>query len=230
MKITITVIKADLGAIGGHLKPSAKLLETIKNYLQAENKGIFIDYRVTTTGDDIAILGTHSFGVANEKVHQLCWETFTAGFKIAQEQGLYGAGQDLLKTEFKGTCKGLGPAVAELEFEERDADIFLFFAADKTDPGAFNLPVYLAYCDPMYNSGLLLSSRIHQGYTFRIMDVADTQVERVIDLHTPEDIYDIAVLLRDQERFVVESIYARASGEQTTALSTTRYIILPENM
>lgn len=222
MKLTITVIKADLGAIGGHIRPSADLFETVKNHLKTKSKGILIDYRVTNTGDDIAILGTHTLGVSSEKVHRLCWEAFTAGFKVAKDQGLYGAGQDLLKTEFNGTCKGLGPAVAEIEFEERPAEPFMFIAADKTDPGAFNLPTFLTYCDPMHNSGLVLSSRIRQGYTFRIMDVADTQAERVIELNAPEELYDIAVLLRDQERFVVEAVYSRASGEQAAALSTTR--------
>jgi hypothetical protein len=29
----------------------------------------------------------------------------------------------------------------------------LFFAADKTDPGAYNLPLYLAFADPMHCPG-----------------------------------------------------------------------------
>lgn len=222
MKITISAIKADLGAIGGHMKPSALLLETVQNHIKAESKGILIDWRVSFTGDDIAILATHAEGVANEKVHRLCWDAFIAGMKVAKEQGLYGAGQDLLNLEFKGTCKGLGPAVAEMEFEERDAEPFLFLAADKTDPGAFNLPAYLSFCDPMHNSGLVISSKIRQGYIFRIMDVGCVDAERVIELKTPEEIYDVAVLLRDQERFAVESIRSRATDDQAAAVSTTR--------
>ena len=61
-----------------------------------------------------------------------------AGTATAQTQGLYGAGQDLLKEAFSGNVRGMGPAVAELEFEERPNEPFLFFAADKTDPGAYN--------------------------------------------------------------------------------------------
>ena len=38
----------------------------------------------------------------------------------------------------------MGPASCEMEFEERPNEPFLFFAADKTDPGAYNLPLYLA--------------------------------------------------------------------------------------
>jgi fructose 1,6-bisphosphate aldolase/phosphatase len=116
----------------------------------------------------------------------------------------------------------MGPAVAEMEFEEREAEPFLFIAADKTDPGAFNLPLYLSFCDPMHNSGLVISSKIRQGYIFRIMDLACVDVEKTIELKTPEEIYDIAVLLRDQERFAVESIISRATGEQSAVASTTR--------
>jgi fructose 1,6-bisphosphate aldolase/phosphatase len=222
MKITISAIKADLGAIGGHIKPSEALLDAVRNYIKSKSRGILIDWCITHTGDDIAILATHNNGAESLKVHKLCWEAFVAGMKTAKEQGLYGAGQDLLKLDFKGTLKGMGPAVAEMEFEEREAEPFLFIAADKTDPGAFNLPLYLSFCDPMHNSGLVISSKIRQGYIFRIMDLACVDVEKTIELKTPEEIYDIAVLLRDQERFAVESIISRATGEQSAVASTTR--------
>jgi len=222
MKLTISAIKADLGAIGGHIKPSQALLAAVENHIKAKSKGILIDWRVSFTGDDIAVLVTHANGIGAEKIHRLCWDAFIAGMKVAKEQGLYGAGQDLLKLDFCGTCKGLGPAVAEMEFEERDAEPFLFLAADKTDPGAFNLPAYLSFCDPMHNSGLVISSKIRQGYVFRIMDLECIDEEKTIELKTPEEIYDVAVLLRDQERFAVESIRSRAGGEQAAAISTTR--------
>jgi len=222
MRINISVIKADLGAIGGHIRPSKDLLDAVENYIKSKSKGILIDWRVSHTGDDIAILATHNKGVENEKVHRLCWEAFIAGMKVAKDQGLYGAGQDLLKLDFKGCAKGLGPAVAEIEFEEREAEPFLMIAADKTDPGAFNLPLYLSFCDPMHNSGLVISSKIRQGYVFRIMDLTCVDAEKYIELKTPEETYDIAVLLRDQERFAIESIVSRANGEIAVAASTTR--------
>lgn len=222
MKITISAIKADLGAIGGHIRPSQALVDVVQNHIKSKSRGIFIDWRVSFTGDDIAILGTHTMGVGNVKVHRLCWDAFVAGMKVAKDQGLYGAGQDLLKMDFKGNIKGMGPAVAEMEFEERDAEPFLLIAADKTDPGAFNLPAYLSFCDPMHNSGLVISSNIRQGYVFRIMDVGCLEAEKVIELKTPEEIYDVAVLLRDQERFSVESIWSRATGQLAAVVSTTR--------
>ena len=222
MKTTLSVIKADIGSIGGHIKPSQKLLETVENYVKEKGKGLVIDFYIGHTGDDIAILTTHRKGVLNEKIHKLCWDAFLAGTKVAKAQGLYGAGQDLLKTAFSGNVKGMGPAVAEMEIEEREAEPFLFFAADKTDPGAFNLPLYLAFADPMHNAGLMLSPRIKKGFKFVIMDVSYTKADRIIELQTPEETYDIAALLRDSERFVVESVWSRASGDQVVSACTTR--------
>ena len=222
MKITLSIIKADIGSIGGHIKPSQRLLATVENYIKEKSKGLVIDFYLGYTGDDIAILTTHKRGVGDSKIHKLCFDAFLAGTKIAKAQGLYGAGQDLLKTAFSGNIKGMGPQVAEMEIEEREAESFLFFVADKTEPGAYNLPLYLAFTDPMHNAGLILSPKIKKGFKFVIMDVNYTKADRVIELKTPEDIYDIAVLLRDTGRFVVESIWSRASGEQTAAVSTTR--------
>lgn len=113
--------------------------------------------------------------------------------------------------------------MAELEFNERPNEAFLFFAEDKTEPGAYNLPLYLSFADPMHSPGLLLSPNIGAGFTFRIMDVEHTEGDRTIDLSAPEDLYDIAALLRDTHRYVIESIWSRKHpDEQAVSVSTTR--------
>lgn len=221
-KITLSIIKADIGSIGGHIKPSEKLLQTVENYVKEKSKGTIIDSYIGHTGDDIAILITHQKGVLNEKIHKLCWEAFLEGTKVAKLQGLYGAGQDLLKESFSGNIRGMGPQVSEMEIEEREAEPFLMFMADKTEPGAFNLPLYLSFADPMYCAGLILSPIVKKGFKFIIMDVNYTKADRAIELNTPEQSYDVATLLRDTGRFVVESVWSRASGEQVVAASTTR--------
>jgi fructose 1,6-bisphosphate aldolase/phosphatase len=180
MKTTLSVIKADVGSIGGHIKPGQRLMERIQEYLEAKNEGLFTDCRISSTGDDVAILFSHQQGVLSEKIHKLAWDAFVEGTKVAQEQGLYGAGQDLLKDAFAGNVKGMGPAVAEMEFQERPNEPFLFFAADKTDPGAYNLPLFLGFADPMHNSGLILSPKMSKGFRFVIMDVSYTEGDRVI--------------------------------------------------
>jgi len=222
MKITLSVIKADIGSIGGHIGPSRKLLDAVKAHVAERGKESLLDFSVSSTGDDIAILMTHRHGAGSPIVHRLAWETFVGGTRVAKEQGLYGAGQDLLKEAFSGNVHGMGPAAAEIEIEERPNEPFLLFAADKTDPGAFNFPLYLAFADAMNTPGLILSPKMSQGFRFVIMDVSHTAGDRIVELHAPEQIYDIAALLRDPERYVVESIWSRATGEQAVAVATSR--------
>lgn len=222
MRITLSVIKADIGSIGGHIAPSQRLLETVRSHVRRQGAGLLLDSYVSHTGDDIAVLSAHTHGVGARAVHALMWDAFTAGTATAKDQGLYGAGQDLLKDAFSGNVHGMGPAVAEMEFEERPNEPFLFFAADKTDPGAFNLPLYLAFADPMTTPGLILSPKMAEGFRFVIMDVANTEGDRIIELEAPEDLYDLAALLRDNERYVVESVWSRATGEQAAVVATSR--------
>jgi fructose 1,6-bisphosphate aldolase/phosphatase len=194
----------------------------VRNKVHELGKDLVIDSYISFTGDDIAILLTHERGVSDEKIHKLGWNAFTAGTEVAKKQGLYGAGQDLLKDAFSGNIKGMGPAVAEMEFEERPNEPFIFFAADKTDPGAYNLPFYLGFADPMYCAGLILSPKMSDGFMFRIIDVEYTQKDKIVELNTPEELYDVAALLRDNERYVIESIHSRNTGNQAVSISTTR--------
>jgi fructose 1,6-bisphosphate aldolase/phosphatase len=222
MRTTLSLIKADVGSIGGHLKPSAALVGAIEAHVRRGGKDLILDLFVGHTGDDVSILMTHQKGKADASIHKLAWDAFVAGTAVAREEGLYGAGQDLLKDAFSGNVRGLGPAVAELEFEERPNEPFLMLMADKTDPGAYNLPLYLAFTDPMYCPGLLLSPNMFRGFRFVVMDVAHTGGDRVIQLDAPEELYDLAALLRDNQRFVIEGIFTRESQEQAVAVSTTR--------
>jgi fructose 1,6-bisphosphate aldolase/phosphatase len=222
MKTTLSVIKADIGSIGGHLMPSEEVLERVTDVVESAGGTLLEDHYISYTGDDIAILMTHERGVGDEQIHKLAWDAFVSGTQTAKEQGLYGAGQDLLKNSFSGNVHGMGPAVAEMEVEERPNDPFLFFAADKTDPGAYNLPLFLSFADVMTTPGLILSPNLSRGFRWVVMDVNHTDGDRVIELCTPEEIYDLAALLRDNQRFVVESVWSRATGEQCAVVSTSR--------
>lgn len=219
MKITLSLIKADIGSIGGHIKPSQAVIDRVREVVK-NNKDI-INHHIFHTGDDIAILMSHQLGINNTKIHKLSWDALMEGTKIAKEQGLYGAGQDLLKDSFAGNVTGAGPAVAEMEFEERPAEPFLVFLADKTNPGAYNLFFYLSFTDPFYNSGLILSPEMRKGFKFVIIDVKHQGDDKIIELNAPEDIYAIATLLRETGRYSIESIFTR-KGEQCVSISTTR--------
>lgn len=223
MKTTISVIKADTGSVGGHNKPSEAMLAKASEVLEgAITKGLLIDGRVTFTGDDIALLMTHTKGVDHPDIHKFAWDTFVETTKIAKSQGLYGAGQDLLKDAFSGNVRGMGPGSAEIEIEERPAEPFILFAGDKCGPGVFNYPLFECFANPYHNAGLLLAPDMIAGFTFNIMDVNFTEGDKVITLKTPGDYYDICTLLRDPNHYVIESVVENASGLTASVASTSR--------
>lgn len=222
MKITLSVIKADVGSVGGHNIPSKKLVEAIENYVKKEGQRLLLDYKIFHTGDDTAILMSHTHGVDYPDIHKLAWDAFAKGTEAAKSQGLYGAGQDILKTAFSGNVRGMGPGSCEMEFEERPAEPFILFACDKTDPGAFNYPLFRGFADPFHNAGLLLAPDMAVGFEFTVMDVNYTEGDRVIKLKVPEEMYDLAVLLRDPEHYVIESVVARSTSDVAAVVSTSR--------
>ncbi len=230
MRITLSILKADVGSIGGHTKPSAKMMEAAREAVQdAIKKGLIIDGFVSHTGDDIALLMSHTRGKDNTELHQFAWKTFLDATAIAQKYGLYGAGQDLLVDAPSGNLRGAGPAVAELEFEHnpvktnkvRPAESFMMLAGDKCGPGAYNLPLFLGFADPMYCAGLMLPKLI-KGFTFNIIDMDHTEGDSIITLNAPEDYYKISMLLRDNERFAIDSIYSRTDNEPAVSVSAQR--------
>lgn len=223
MKITLSLIKADTGSVGGHNRPSNAMLDKAKEVTAGAIKnGLLTDAKVTFTGDDIALLMAHTRGVDNPDIHKFAWDTFVETTKIAKSQGLYGAGQDLLKDAFSGNVRGMGPGSCEMEIEERPAEPFIVFAADKCGPGVFNYPLFSGFADPYHNAGLLLAPEMNAGFTYTIMDVNCTEADKVITLKVPIDYYDIATLLRDSNHYVIESIFDNASGLQAACVSTSR--------
>ncbi len=211
--MTLSLIKADIGSIGGHITPSEGLLECVWNHLQEAGPELLTSWDINWVGDDISLLMVHDKGENNSEVHKLALDCLHAGASFAREQGLYGAGQDLDPQAFSGNVRGMGPAVSELQFEPRKSEAFIVFAADKTDCGAFNLPLYLAFADPFHSPGLMLAKTMTEGFTFRILDVDHHEGNRVIELDAPQDLYDIAALLRDNSRYHVESIRNTKTGK-----------------
>lgn len=230
MKLTLSVIKADVGSIGGHTKPSARMLDSVRGKVGAAvEKKLLLDGMVTHTGDDIAMIMTHERGAGASAIHKFAWEAFLDATKEAKSAGLYGAGQDLLVDAPSGNIRGAGPAVAEIELERdpalkhRPAEAFLVFAADKCGPGAYNFPLYTVFCDPMHNGGLLLSPKMRQGFTFTIIDMDHKNGDRIISLDVPERIWDVAALVQNPDRFAIEAIHSRYKPEeQIVSVSATR--------
>ena len=217
MKITVSVIKADEGGIGGHTRPSDALIDAVKETVK--NSGdLLIDHYIGYCGDDVHIVMSHTKGVDNKDVHKLAWDAFEAGTAVAKKEGLYGAGQDLLKDSFSGNVKGMGPGVAELEFEERPNEAFTVFAADKTEPGCFNYPMYRLFVDALSNTGLIVNKSLAEGVRFTIMDVEDGTIA---DLELWQDKPTLEAALMYPGRYVIAEIHTK-EGEPILSASTDR--------
>ena len=217
MKITVSVIKADVGGVGGHTRPSDGLLDAVRKTIK-NSEDLLIDYYIGYCGDDVHIVMSHTHGVDNNQIHKLAWDAFMAGTQVAREEGLYGAGQDLLKDSFSGNVKGMGPGVAEMEFEERPNEAFTVFAADKTEPGAFNYPFYRMFVDALSNTGLIVNKSLARGVNMNIMDV---EKGKIAELSLWEDKPSIEAALMYPGRYVVATVTTK-DGEPIVASSTDR--------
>ena len=179
---------------------------------------LLLDHYIGYCGDDIHIVMTHTKGVDNNEIHKLAWNAFEQATEVAKQEGLYGAGQDLLKDSFSGNVKGMGPGVAEIEFEERPNEAFTVFAADKTEPGAFNYPFYRLFVDGTSNTGLIVNPSLARGVKFNVMDVEEGQIA---ELELWEDKPTLEAALMYPGRYVVASIYTK-DDEPIVVASTDR--------
>ncbi|HNQ32314.1 MAG TPA: fructose-1,6-bisphosphate aldolase/phosphatase [Methanoculleus sp.] len=218
VKTTVSVIKADVGSFPGHSRTHPKLLEVAARRLKEAEGSTIIDSYVTHCGDDLELIMTHTKGEDNEEIHKLAWDIFMECAELAKEMKLYGAGQDLLADAFSGNVKGMGPGVAEMEFEERGSDPVLVFMADKTEPGAWNYFLYKIFADPFSTSGLVIDPSMHQGFTFEVHDVME---KRRILFNTPEESYSLLAYIGAPSRYVIKYV-RKKDGTVGASTSTQR--------
>ncbi|NLO89898.1 MAG: fructose 1,6-bisphosphatase [Clostridia bacterium] len=211
-RITLSVIKADIGGWVGHSSVHPRLLEKAEECL-SQSKDL-VDFHVTHVGDDLNLIMTHRLGTDNEKIHKLAFDTFLECTKIAKEMKLYGAGQDLLSDAFSGNVKGMGPGVAEMEFEERPSEPVIVFMADKTEPGAWNFPLYKMFADPFNTIGLVIDPKMHDGFVFEVIDLIEN---KKILFSLPEEMYDMLVFVGAPGRFCIKSVYDKKGNIAATS-------------
>ncbi|MBN1682625.1 fructose 1,6-bisphosphatase [Candidatus Bathyarchaeota archaeon] len=223
VKTTVSLIKADVGSVAGHSVVAKPLLDIAKTKLkEAKQNGLINSYYVFNAGDDLELLMTHNSGENNPDIHKLAWDTFMEGAKKAKSLKLYGAGQDLLIDAFSGNVKGLGPGVAEIEFEERGSDPVVVFAADKTEPSAFNYLLYRVFADPSNTAGLVIDPKMSGGFKFEVFDAYEN---RSVILDSPKELYSLIALIGATSRYMVSKIW-RSSDEEIVATSSTTKLSL----
>jgi fructose 1,6-bisphosphate aldolase/phosphatase len=224
MTVTLSVIKADVGGYVGHSESHPDVLAKARELLdKAKKEGLLIDWYVTKCGDDLQLIVTHQRGEEDGKIHKLAWDTFVDCTEVARSLKLYGVGQDLLADACTGTVKGLGPGVAEMEFEERIAETIIIFMADKTSAGAWNMPLYKMFADPFNTIGLVIAPTMHSGFAFEVHDVKE---HRKITLNSPDEIYDLLVFIGAPSRYMVKAVYHRETKEIAAASSTQRLSLI----
>jgi fructose 1,6-bisphosphate aldolase/phosphatase len=224
MKITLSVIKADIGGYVGHSSSHPEILaDAQKNLEKAKKSGLLVDFHVTRCGDDLQLIMTHEQGEENRRIHKLAWDTFVAGTQLAKKLGLYGAGQDLLADAFSGNVKGMGPGVAEMEFEERKSEPVLIFMADKTSAGGWNMSLYKMFADPFNTIGLVIAPNMHKGFIFEVHDVMKSMK---VTFKTPEEIYDMLVFIGAPGRYCVKAVYSRETGAIAAVSSTQKLALI----
>jgi len=224
MKVTLSVIKADIGGFVGHSESHPDILALAAEHLaRVKKEGLLIDCRVAKCGDDLQLIMTHQRGEDDEKIHKFAWDVFVDCTELAKSLKLHGAGQDLLADAFSGNVRGMGPGVAEMEFEERGAETVLIFMADKTSAGAWNLPLYKMFADPFNTIGLVIASNMHSGFAFEVHDVKKS---RKITFNAPEEIYDLLVFIGAPSRYMVKAVYHRITGEIAASSSTQKLALI----
>src|SRR3972149_5685890 len=88
VRVTLSAIKADVGSIGGHTRPTERMMAEVKGRVQREIGRLLIDGMVTYTGDDIALIMSHTHGTGADAVHQFAWDCFLAATAIGRGTGL----------------------------------------------------------------------------------------------------------------------------------------------
>ncbi|MEM2444009.1 MAG: fructose-1,6-bisphosphate aldolase/phosphatase, partial [Sulfolobales archaeon] len=202
-----------------HIVHPDTLAAATKVLAEAKIKGVIEDFYVTNAGDDLELIMTHRKGVDSPEVHGLAWEAFKEAAKVSKELGLYAAGQDLLSDAFSGNVRGLGPGVAEMEFVERPSEPIVVFMADKTEPGAFNLPMFKIFADPFNTAGLVVDPKLHDGFKFEVFDVFEG---RSVELLLPEEMYDLLAIIGTTGRYIVRRVYRKKDNEIAAAVSVER--------
>ena len=119
---------------------------------------------------------------------------------------------------FAGNVRGMGPGVAEMEFEERESDPVLVFMAGKTGPGAWNFFLYKVFADPFNTPGLVTDPSLSEGFVFEVHDLVG---KRKISFACPEESYSLLAYIGAPSRYVIRHVFKK-DGTIAASTSTQR--------
>ena len=221
--VTLSIIKADTGGYVGHSSVHPRMIEVARGALDRARGELLIDGQVAYCGDDISLIMTHNRGIESRAIHTFAWETFGTTTATAKELGLYGAGQDILSDAFSGNLRGMGPGYAEVDFRERPSEPVLCFLADKTEPGAWNLPLYKIFADPFNTAGLVIDPKLHEGFMFEVHDLFEN---KRIFFDCPAEIYEMLLFIGAPSRYVIKRVVSKALDEVASVTSTQRLSLI----
>src|SRR6185312_7033516 len=99
----------------------------------------------------------------------------------------------------------------------------LCFLADKTEPGAWNLPLYKMFADPSNTAGLVIDEKMHAGFAFEVYDLYE---DRRIVFDCPAELYDMLMYIGAPARYVIHSVRSKTLDVTAAATSTQRLSLI----
>jgi len=230
-----SIIKADIGGVGGHVVVHPHVMQEVIRHIAENSKDLISAFFVSGAGDDISINLIHQRGYNNPDIQQLCFNAFDKAIETARQLGLYGPGQDMVKTkdsdgnlryvfEQTGNISGAGPSIAEIQLDPKQTqNQVLFVWSDKTDPGSYSIPLYKNFGQIwMQDAQMLAFSNARNGSYFLVQDVelkdAAAEMGKTTDevgqmgsglimLRSGVDDRLLATVLSDRDRFAVKAVF-----------------------
>lgn len=220
MSQTLSVFQSGVGGFVGDGAMHPDVADAAREVLtQAVQSSLLLDAVVAHCGAELSLIVSHDRGERSQEIDRLAWDAFTAGAQAAARLHLHGAGRGLIADTFPGSIVGAGPAVAESTLVERVSEPVVVFLGERAAAGSFNLPLFKMFADPFNTAGLVISESLQQGCMF---EVHDTLTGRKIMLNSPDEMYDLLLLLGSPSRYAVKRVITRAGGEIAAVASTER--------
>jgi fructose 1,6-bisphosphate aldolase/phosphatase len=99
----------------------------------------------------------------------------------------------------------------------------IVYAADKTEPAAYNHLLYKIFEDPFSTAGLVIDPNMVEGFIFEVLDAYEN---KSVILSTPEETYSLLALIGTTERYMISRIWRNSDNEVAATSSTTKLALI----